>query len=119
MEEATIGVHLQNIYKINYQKYKTNMQETINKNTEEIKGLQRQVLSLQKISIKESFDPLAFLYLKRAVMEVFSSSIPSVTIANSAPSGTAVTGSTWYVETGSMATREIWVYTGSLWAQYK
>ena len=98
------------------------MQETINQLTTSVQNIIRQVTMLERISIQEVFDPTTYLYLKKAVTTIVTAIFatkPTFTYSVSSPSGTAVAGSTWYKDTGVLATREIHVYSGSAWVQFK
>lgn len=92
----------------------------------QIDSLNKQIKYLERISIQESFDPTTYLYLTKAITAIATVVIntilatkPTSTYSTSSPSGTAVAGSTWYKDTGVLATREIHVYSGSAWIQFK
>lgn len=84
----------------------------------QIDSLNKQVKYLERISIQESFDPTAYLYLLKAINSILALA-PTQTYSTSTPSGTAPTGSLWMYDTGVLATREIYVYSGVAWIKMK
>ena len=94
------------------------MQDQINQLTISVQEITKQVISLTRASIQETFDPTTYLYLKKAITSILTTK-PTSTYSIASPSGTAIMGSTWYKDTGVLATREIHVYGGSAWVQFK
>lgn len=86
----------------------------------EIDGLKARTAFLEKIAIQLNLDPQTALYLSSFLFSSISGgAIPTSTYSASSPSGTPATGSVWYKDTGVLATREIHVYSGSAWIQFK
>ncbi len=87
-----------------------------------IESINKKLEDLEARSIKIVIEPTTKLYLAGIISSVVDEQIallPTVTYSVSSPSGVAVTGSTWYEDTGVLATRKIWVYSGSGWVQFK
>lgn len=93
-------------------------QDQINQLNNDLQKANKRIADLERISIQAVIDPTTFLYLESAVNSIVGD-MPTSTYSTSAPSGTAITGSTWYEDTGVLATRKIHVYSGSAWVQFK
>lgn len=90
--------------------------EELTKEVEKIKA------DIRRITISESPDPQTYKYLANIVNNLINTAtalLPTSTYSTSAPSGAPVMGSVWYEDTGVLATRKIWVYSGSAWVQMK
>lgn len=94
------------------------MQDQILQLQNDLQKANQRVADLERISIQAVIDPTTFLYLKSAVNSIIGTTTTS-TYSTSAPTGTATAGSTWYEDTGVLATRKIHVYTGTTWQQFK
>ena len=95
-----------------------NPQELQNK----IGVLEKQVEELKRVSIQVQMDPTTILYLGNAFDTAITDILltkPTQTYATTLPSGTAPTGSLWMYNSGSLATNEIYVYSGTIWVQMK
>lgn len=80
------------------------------------------VAQLKRASIQIDIDPTTALYLKPIVAAQVATAVatlPTQTYSGSLPGGVAPTGSVWFYDTGSLATREIHVYSGSAWVRFK
>jgi len=87
----------------------------------EIDRLTARVEHLERISIQLDIDPNTSVYLDVPITAGVAKALalqPTVTYSTSLPSGLAVNGSTWYYDTGLLATREIYIYQGS-WIKFK
>jgi len=84
----------------------------------QIEGLASRVDELQRTSIQLNIDPTTSLYLQRFV-NIALLALPTQTYSTSAPSGSAPAGSVWFYDTGSLATREIYMYSGVTWIKFK
>lgn len=84
----------------------------------EIELLKKRSDVLERIAIQLNLDPTTKLYLDKEINNIIAT-YPTQTYSTSAPSGTAITGSIWMVNTGSLATNSIWMYSGSAWVQIK
>lgn len=84
----------------------------------QIEVLTKQVEELKRVSIQVQMDPTTSLYLQPAVAQA-ALTLPTQTYSLVAPTGTAPTGSIWFYDTGVLATREIYMYSGSAWVKFK
>lgn len=87
----------------------------------QITELQKQVKTLERISIQIDMDPVTVLYLNKQIVDIVTpiiAALPTQTYSTLSPSGVAPTGSIWFVDTGLLTTREIYMYSGS-WIQFK
>lgn len=92
---------------------------TLQKQLEEITVA---IAQLKRASIQIDIDPTTALYLNPIVSAQVTTAVatlPTQTYSGSLPSGVAPTGSVWFYDTGSLATREIHVYSGSAWVRFK
>jgi hypothetical protein len=80
------------------------------------------------VSIRIDINPETARTLKKLTIEsqdninIINSIIalqPTQTYSTFSPSGTAPIGSIWFKDTGLLATREIHMYSGSAWVQFK
>jgi len=88
----------------------------------QVDDLETAVKQLKRASIQIDMDPTTALYLNQVVTSQVNAVVallPTQTYSGSLPSGVAPTGSVWFYDTGSLATREIYVYSGSGWVQFK
>jgi len=88
----------------------------------QIEVLTKQVEELKRTSIQVQMDPTTVLYLGAAFNTAINNVLatkPTQTYSTSTPSGTAPTGSLWMYNSGSLATNEIHVYSGSAWIRMK
>lgn len=83
----------------------------------QIDVLTKQVRELEKNAIQVQMDPTTSLYLNKFI-DTRNATYPSQTYSTSAPSGVAPTGSIWMVNTGVLATNEIYMYSGG-WIKIK
>lgn len=99
---------------------------------QQLDKLKNEVKRLQDISIKIMIDPETDLVLKNqtirsleninTITSTVSAQIallPTITYSTLSPSGTPPTGSLWFKDTGTFATREIHQYSGTAWVQFK
>lgn len=88
----------------------------------QIDTLNKQVKYLERISIQENIDPTTYLYLVNIINTAVANYVallPTQTYSTGTPSGAAPEGSIWFRDTGVLATREIYMYSGSGWVQFK
>lgn len=88
----------------------------------QIDSLAVAIAKLQRASIQIDIDPTTALYLNPIVSAQVATAVatlPTQTYSGSLPGGVAPTGSVWFYDTGSLATREIHVYSGSAWVRFK
>lgn len=95
-------------------------------NTQELQNqievVDKRVKTLERIAIQLKLDPQTKLYLDKEINDLITVAVallPTQTYSSSTPSGTAVAGSIWMQNTGSLATNTIWMYSGSAWVQIK
>lgn len=76
----------------------------------------QRISDLERVSIQANIDPITLLYLNTAINK--TSNPTSSTYSLSAPSGVAVTGSTWFQTSADFVTKKIFCYSGSSWIQF-
>ena len=86
-----------------------------------IDRLTARVEHLERISIQLDIDPNTGIYLDVPISAGIVKALalrPVVTYSTSLPSGVAIDRSTWFYDTGVLATRAIYIYNGG-WIQMK
>lgn len=83
----------------------------------QIEIINKRVITLERIAVQLKLDPQTKLYLDKEINDIIAL-YPTQTYSTSTPSGTAVTGSIWMQNTGSLATNTIWMYNSG-WQQIK
>ena len=76
----------------------------------------QRISDLERISIQANIDPTTQLYLNNAINK--GANATSSTYSLSAPSGSAVAGSTWFQTDSGFTIKKIFCYSGSAWIQF-
>ena len=90
--------------------------------TQQIESLINRISVLERNAIQLNIDPTTTLYLNKSITDTLNTilvTLPTQTYSLSTPSGVAPIGSVWFYDTGVLATREIYSYSGLGWVKFK